>query len=129
MPPVLGPRDPGSPSVPMLHGCCGHEAACWHPLDTVPSLGYHPLRLGTGVKKGLMASERGSWEERRQCPLGSGVKKTGLLSILPNMDPSVWETGTVFLPLPMVPPGTQGPQLLLGLVPAPGGCGGQRGLG
>lgn len=32
-------------------------------------------------------------------------------------------------PFPMVPPGTQGPQLLLGLVPVPGGCGGQRGLG
>lgn len=32
-------------------------------------------------------------------------------------------------PFPMVPPGTQGPQLLLGLVPALGGRGGQRGLG
>lgn len=32
-------------------------------------------------------------------------------------------------PFPMVPPGTQGPQLLLGLLPALGGCGGQRGLG
>lgn len=32
-------------------------------------------------------------------------------------------------PFPAVPPGTQGPQLLLGVVPAPGGRGGQRGLG
>lgn len=32
-------------------------------------------------------------------------------------------------PFPVVPPGTQGPQLLLGLVPSSGGRGGQRGLG
>lgn len=45
------------------------------PLPWVP---YTP-GLGIGVKKGLIPPEWGSGEERRQCPLGSGVKETGLL--------------------------------------------------
>lgn len=50
------------------------------PPDTIPSLGYHTSpSLSTGVRKGLMPLERGSGEERRQCPLGSGVKERGLL--------------------------------------------------
>lgn len=79
MPSVPGPRDPSSPSVLLLHGCCGHKAACWHPQTLSLPLGTTPPSLGTGVRKGLMLPERGSGEERRQCPLGSGVKETGLL--------------------------------------------------
>lgn len=88
-----------------------------------------------------MPPERGSGEERRQCPLGSGVREgeacpnearrsphAGLALVLVCVPVSGRQVPTSS-PVPAVPPGTQGLQLLLGLVPAPGGRGGQRGLG
>lgn len=63
---------------------------------------------------------------QRPAPLGPSHHHTALA----DMDPVSGRQVLTSSPFPAVPPGTQGPQLLLGLVPALGGRGGQqRGLG
>lgn len=135
---VLAPA-PGTPAPP---ACFCYMVAAGtmqpagtprhYPLPWVP----HPPALAQGSERGHCPPE-GLWGGRKAVPtrLRCQAKRSALPghshhhTALADMDPSAGRQVLTSSPFPVVPPGTQGPQLLLGLMPDPGGRGGQRGLG
>lgn len=112
----LWPAGPSSPSVPLLHGCCEHHGACWHPQTLSPPLGTTPPSLSTG-QEGVNATGKGLWGRKKAVPtrLRCQGERPALMrhshhsSGLADKHPSVWETGADLFPLPCGAPWHPGP--------------------
>lgn len=134
MPAVPGPLGPQLPQRASVTWLLWARCSLLAPPDTVRSLGCHTPSLSPGVRKGLMPPDRGSGEVRRQCPLVSGVKERPALighthhhSALATCTPVSGRQVLTSPPIPVVPPGTQGPQLLLAWCPPWEGAAGSGG--